>query len=75
MAGLFVVQTLVGAASKHYRADLGSFFGISLDRWLPYNLVRTWHVQLSLFWVSTSFLAAGIFLVPMNGLTTAPAAA
>jgi nitric oxide reductase subunit B len=65
MAGLFVVQTLVGAASEHYRADLGSFFGIPLDRWLPYNLVRTWHVQLSLFWVSTSFLAAGIFLVPM----------
>jgi nitric oxide reductase subunit B len=65
MAALFVVQTLVGAASEHYRADLGSFFGIPLDRWLPYNLVRTWHVQLSLFWVSTSFLAAGIFLVPM----------
>src|SRR5664280_753626 len=65
MAALFVVQTLVGAASEHYRADLGSFFGIPLDRWLPYNLVRTWHVQLSLFWVSTSFLAAGIFRVPM----------
>jgi nitric oxide reductase subunit B len=65
MAGLFLVQTLVGAAAEHYRADLGSFFGIPLDHWLPYNLVRTWHVQLSLFWVSTSFLAAGIFLVPM----------
>src|SRR5512139_3911994 len=65
MAALFLVQTFVGAASEHYRADLGSFFGIPLDRWLPYNLVRTWHVQLALFWVSTSFLAAGIFLVPM----------
>jgi nitric oxide reductase subunit B len=65
MAALFLVQTLVGAASEHYRADLGSFFGIPLDHWLPYNLVRTWHVQLALFWVSTSFLAAGIFLVPM----------
>ncbi|HVQ96294.1 MAG TPA: cbb3-type cytochrome c oxidase subunit I [Mycobacteriales bacterium] len=65
MAALFLVQALVGAAAEHYRADLGSFFGIPLDRWLPYNLVRTWHVQLALFWVSTSFLAAGIFLVPM----------
>ncbi|HEX5740994.1 MAG TPA: cbb3-type cytochrome c oxidase subunit I, partial [Pilimelia sp.] len=65
MAALFLVQTMVGAASEHYRADLSSFFGIPLDRWLPYNLVRTWHVQLALFWVSTSFLAAGIFLVPM----------
>ncbi|MCU1674280.1 MAG: nitric oxide reductase [Frankiales bacterium] len=65
MAGLFLAQTLVGAAAEHYRADLTSFFGIPLDRWLPYNVVRTWHVQLSLLWVSTSFLAAGIFLVPM----------
>lgn len=65
MAALFLVQTLVGAAAEHYRADLSSFFGIPLDKWLPYNVVRTWHVQLSLLWVSTSFLAAGIFLVPM----------
>jgi nitric oxide reductase subunit B len=65
MSLLFLAQTLVGAAAEHYRADLQSFFGIPLDRWLPYNLVRTWHVQLALLWVSTSFLAAGIFLVPM----------
>ena len=65
MAGLFLAQVLVGAVAEHYRADLGSFFGIPLADWLPYNLARTWHVQLALFWVSTSFLAAGIFLVPM----------
>ena len=27
--------------------------------------MRTWHVQLALFWVATSFVAAGIFLAPM----------
>jgi nitric oxide reductase subunit B len=62
---LFVVQTLVGAASEHYRADLTSFFGFDLGRWLPYNLVRTWHVQLSIFWTATSFLATGLFLAPI----------
>ncbi|MEO6712962.1 MAG: cbb3-type cytochrome c oxidase subunit I, partial [Mycobacteriales bacterium] len=65
MAGLFLVQTLVGVASQHYRAEIGGFFGINSDRYLPFNIVRTWHVQLSIFWVVTSFLAAGIFLVPM----------
>jgi nitric oxide reductase subunit B len=65
MAALFLIQTLVGAASQHYRADLGSFFGIDLAQIFPYNLMRTWHVQLAIFWVATSFLAAGIFLVPM----------
>ena len=32
---------------------------------LPFNLARTWHVQLSIFWTAASFLAAGIFLAPM----------
>ncbi|MFC8422668.1 nitric-oxide reductase large subunit [Streptomyces sp. NPDC057236] len=65
MAGLFLVQVLLGSAAQHYRADLQSFFGIPLDRWLPYNLVRTWHTQLSIFWVVTSFLAIGIFIAPL----------
>ena len=65
MAALFLIQTLVGAASQHYRAELGDFFGIDLAQLLPFNLARTFHVQLAIFFVSTSFLAAGIFLAPM----------
>ncbi len=65
MALLFLIQTMVGAASQHYRAELGDFFGIDLAQLLPFNLARTFHVQLAIFFVSTSFLAAGIFLAPM----------
>jgi nitric oxide reductase subunit B len=65
MAALFLIQTMVGAASQHYRAELGDFFGIDLAELLPFNLARTFHVQLAIFFVSTSFLAAGIFLAPM----------
>ncbi|BCO34935.1 nitric-oxide reductase large subunit [Mycobacterium heckeshornense] len=61
---LFLAQTLVGAAAEHYRADLSNFFGLDLARVLPYNLARTWHVQLALFWTAVAFLAGGIFLVP-----------
>jgi nitric oxide reductase subunit B len=61
---LFLAQTLLGAAAEHYRADLSTFFGLDLARVLPYNLARTWHVQLSLFWTAAAFLAGGIFLVP-----------
>jgi nitric oxide reductase subunit B len=61
---LFLAQTLVGAAAEHYRADLSNFFGLDLARVLPYNLARTWHVQLALFWTASAFLAGGIFLVP-----------
>jgi len=62
---LFLIQTIVGVLSQHYRVEITGFFGFDLSSWLPYNLVRTWHVQLSIFWTATSFLAAGIFLAPM----------
>jgi nitric oxide reductase subunit B len=65
MAMLFLIQTLLGGATEHYRAEITNFFGFDLARVLPFNIARTWHVQLSLLWVSTAFLAAGIFLVPM----------
>ena len=65
MASLALMQALLGGATEHYRAEVTNFFGFDLARILPYNIARTWHVQLSLLWVSTSFLAAGIFLVPM----------
>jgi len=65
MAAMFLLQTLLGGATEHYRAEISNFFGFDLARLLPYNIARTWHLQLSIFVVSTSFLAAGIFLVPM----------
>ena len=65
MAALFLIQTVVGAASQHYRAEIDDFFGFDLAAAFPFNLMRTWHVQLAIFWVATSFVAAGIFLAPM----------
>ncbi|WP_238008562.1 cbb3-type cytochrome c oxidase subunit I [Dactylosporangium sp. AC04546] len=65
VAALFLAQALLGGAVEHYRADLSTFFGIDLARVLPFNLARTWHVQLALFWTAAAFLAAGIFLTPI----------
>jgi nitric oxide reductase subunit B len=65
MALLATAQSLLGGVAEHYRADLSSFFGIDLARILPFNLARTWHLQLAIFWVATSYVAAGIFIVPM----------
>jgi nitric oxide reductase subunit B len=65
VAALFFVQTLLGGATAHYHAETGGFFGIDLAAYLPYNLSRTWHLQLALFFVVASYLAAGIFLAPI----------
>jgi nitric oxide reductase subunit B len=65
VAALLLAQTVLGGATAHYHADDGSFFGLDLAKLLPYNLVRTWHLQLALFVVSAAFLAGGIFLAPL----------
>ena len=65
VAALFLIQVLCGGATEHYWADIQSFFGFDLAVILPFNIVRTWHIQLAIFWVATAFLAAGIFLAPM----------
>ncbi|MFB3903984.1 MAG: nitric-oxide reductase large subunit [Acidobacteriota bacterium] len=65
VAGLFLVQGLLGGVNAHYHAEPEGFYGINISEWLPYNLSRMWHLQLALFFVSASFLSMGIFLAPM----------
>lgn len=67
VALLFFAQTLVGAATAHYRADPGSFFGIDISSILPSNIMRTWHLQLAIFWIATAYVAGGLFLAPALG--------
>jgi len=65
--GLFVIQIGAGAVTAHYTVEGTHFFGISLAKILPYALVRTWHLQLAVFFIATCFLAAGLFIGPFVG--------
>lgn len=65
--GLFGVQVLLGALTAHYTVEGQHFFGLPLGELIPYSLSRTWHIQTGLFWIATSFLAAGLFLAPAVG--------
>lgn len=67
VALLFLAQVLVGGATAHYRADPGSFYGIDLSRLFPSNIMRTWHLQLAIFWIATAYVAGGLFLAPTIG--------
>ena len=59
---LFLGQVLVGGAVAHFRADPGTFYGIDLARFFPSNILRTWHLQLAIFWIATAYVAGGLFL-------------
>ena len=59
---LLLAQVLVGGALAHYRADPGSFYGFDLTIIFPSQILRTWHLQLAIFWIATAFVAGGLFL-------------
>ncbi len=67
VAALFLLQSLAGGALAHYRVEPGAFYGLDIASYLPYNLLRTWHLQLVIFWVATAWVAGGLFLAPLVG--------
>jgi len=67
VAALFLLQSLAGGALAHYRVEPGSFYGLDIASVLPYNLLRTWHLQLAIFWIATAWVGGGLFLAPLVG--------
>jgi nitric oxide reductase subunit B len=67
VALLFLAQSFLGGLLAHYRVETGAFYGFDIARWLPYTLARTWHLQLAIFWIATSWVAGGLFLASWVG--------
>ncbi len=64
VAALWVVQVALGAVAAHYGVEGNGFYGIPLAKWLPYSVARTWHLQIGIFWIATSWLATGLYIAP-----------
>jgi nitric oxide reductase subunit B len=64
VTALILVQILSGVITAHYGVEGNGFFGLKLDTILPYAISRTWHVQLAIFWIATSWLATGLYIAP-----------
>ena len=61
---LILVQMVAGVSTAHYGVEGGGFFGLPLDLILPQAISRSWHVQLAIFWIATSWLATGLYIAP-----------
>ncbi|BAX81148.1 nitric-oxide reductase large subunit [Labilibaculum antarcticum] len=61
---LILAQVVLGVITAHYGVEGQAFFGIPLSEILPYTVTRTWHVQIALFWIATSWLATGLYIAP-----------
>jgi len=64
VTALILVQIIMGVVTAHYGVEGNGFYGIPLADFLPYSLSRTWHIQLAIFWIATSWLATGLFIAP-----------
>jgi len=64
VSALLLVQVLMGVITAHYGVEGQAFYGIPLSQWLPYSISRTWHIQIAIFWIATSWLATGLYYAP-----------
>lgn len=64
VTALILVQVIMGVVTAHFGVEGHAFYGLNLDTILPYSVSRTWHIQLAIFWIATSWLATGLYIAP-----------
>ncbi len=64
VSALILVQVVMGVITAHYGVEGQALYGLPLSKILPYSLSRTWHIQIAIFWIATSWLATGLYYAP-----------
>ncbi len=65
VTALIIVQILLGILTAHYQVEGQGLYGLPFVDYLPYAVSRTWHTQLAVLWIATSWLAAGLYVSPL----------
>lgn len=64
---LFLVQTSFGGLLAHYTVHPGTFYVTQIADLIPYSWAKSWHLQLAIFWIATTWVASAIYLAPIIG--------
>jgi len=64
VAVVLLVQILVGSIMAHYYTERAGFYGIPIDKFLPFNFLRDVHTQTPIVWIGLSWIGAALFLAP-----------
>jgi len=64
---LFLIQTNFGGLLAHYTIHPASFYFDFIARLIPYSWAKTWHLQLAVFWIATTWVGTAIYLAPIIG--------
>ncbi|GAX62860.1 qNor nitric-oxide reductase [Candidatus Scalindua japonica] len=61
---LLFIQIVAGVLTIHDFVGFTTFFGYNISEFLQITITRSWHVQLSILWIATCWIAGSIFLLP-----------
>ncbi len=64
---LLLLQTAFGGLLAHYTVHPGSFYIPFIGQLIPYSWAKSWHLQLAIFWIATTWVASAIYLAPIIG--------
>src|SRR5690606_35647678 len=64
-AVLLLVQVLAGILTVHDFVGFTNILGVDLQAWLPVTIVRSWHLQIALYWISACWVGGSIFILPL----------
>jgi nitric oxide reductase subunit B len=62
---LFFLQVTSGLVTINDFIDYLSYIGINIAGSVPVTISRSWHLMLSLYWISTCWIASSIFILPI----------
>jgi len=62
---LFAVQVFAGILTVHDFVGFVNFFGFNISESLPITVTRSWHVQLSILWISACWIGASFFMMSL----------
>lgn len=62
---LFFLQVSSGLFTINDFINWMSYIGIHITKDLPVTISRSWHLMLSLYWISTCWIASSIFILPI----------
>lgn len=61
---LLFIQIVAGVLTIHDFVGFTTFFGYNISEFLQITITRSWHVQLSILWIATCWIAGSIFILP-----------
>ena len=64
VSALMLIQMVLGAITAHYGVEGDALFSLPIQDFLPQAVSRSWHVQLAILWIATSWLATGLYIAP-----------